>query len=256
MKLFTSRIKSALPIAATHFLVSLFVAGLAAALVFGLWFPGVYRDMAGGTELFLLIVTVDVVCGPLLTLVLFNPRKSRRELALDLGLVAVVQLAALVYGMWTVWDVRPLYLPHEYDRFKIVALHDLRGADTSVLPEALRPGFFKGPIQVSLRKPKDADERQKVLIAALAGGADYGERPDFYLPFDSANAIKTLERARRMKNFLARYPHMRSDVDAIAAQLKQPVDELKYLPIKARKDWIAVLTPTGQIAEFMPGDGF
>jgi hypothetical protein len=256
MKLFTSRIQSALPIAATHFLASLFVAGLAAALVFGLWFPGVYRDMAGGTELFLLIVTVDVVCGPLLTLVLFNPRKSRRELALDLSLVAAVQLAALVYGMWTVWEVRPLYLPHEYDRFKVVALHDLRGADTSVLPEALRPGFFKGPIQVSLRKPKDADERQKVLFAALSGGADYGDRPDFYLPFDNTTAAKTLERAKRVKDFLVRSPHKRADAQAIAEQLKLPVDELKYLPIKARKDWIAVLTPTGHIAGFVQGDGF
>jgi hypothetical protein len=120
----------------------------------------------------------------------------------------------------------------------------------------LQPGFFKGPLPVSLRPPKDDAERQKVLFASLSGGADYGDRPDFYLPFDTANSAKTLERAKRMKDFLTRYPHARAQAQAIALELKQPVDELKYLPIKARKDWIAVLTPSGQIAHFLPGDGF
>ncbi len=256
LRMMKERYRLASKAALLHFLLSVVVALLAAVLVFGLWFPGVYRDMAGGTELFLLIVGVDIVCGPLLTLVLFNPLKSKRELFLDLGLVALVQLAALIYGMWTVWEVRPLYLPFESDRFNVVALHDLRGADTSILPEALRPSFLRGPIQVGLREPKDLDERNKVLFAALSGGADYGERPDFFVPFDSSAAAKTLLRAKKVKDFLARHPQQAQMMAQIAARLNQPIDQLKYLPIKARKDWIAVLTPTGQIAEFVPGDGF
>ena len=65
--------------AGLHLLLSLVVATLAAVLVFGLWYPGVYRLLAGGGELFLLVVVVDVVCGPLLTLVLFNPTKPRAD---------------------------------------------------------------------------------------------------------------------------------------------------------------------------------
>ncbi len=250
------RFKVAGKAAATHFLLSVLVAFIAAALVFGLWFPGAYRDMAGGTELFLLIVIVDIVCGPLLTLVLFNPLKSRRELFFDLGLVALVQLAALIYGLWTLWDVRPLYLPHEFDRFKVVSLNDLRGADTSMLSGELASNFFKGPQVVALREPKDIEERNKVLFAALSGGADYGERPDFYLAFDEKTAGKTLERARKVSDFVLRYPQQKEVLEKIAVKLNQPLSQLKYLPIKARKDWIAVLTPTGQIAEFVPGDGF
>ncbi len=250
------RYKAAAFAAAAHFSFSVLVALIAAALVFGLWFPGSYRDMAGGTELFLLIVIVDIVCGPLLTLVLFNPQKSKRELFFDLGLVALVQMAALLYGLWTLWDVRPLYLPHEFDRFKVVSLNDLRGADTSKLPEELASGFFKGPQVVALRQPKDTEERNAVLFAALSGGADYGERPDFYLPFDDKTSSKTLERARKVTDFVARHPQQKEAIGKIAAKLKQPLDQLKYLPIKARKDWIAVLTPNGEIAGFIQGDGF
>ena len=58
-----------------HFLLSLLVAALAALLVFGLWFPYPYREISGGRELFLLIVGVDIVIGPLITLAIFNRSK-------------------------------------------------------------------------------------------------------------------------------------------------------------------------------------
>lgn len=252
----SSRFRASAFAAAAHFSLSALVALLAAALVFGLWFPGAFRDMAGGTELFLLIVVVDIVCGPLLTLVIFDPQKSKRELFLDLGLVGLVQVVALLYGLWTLWDVRPLYFPHEYDRFKVVSLGDLRGADTNIVAQELRPSFFAGPKTVSLREPKDATERSKILFEALLGGADYGERPDFYVDFDAAAAMKTLARARSVKDFVLRYPEQKAAVDKFSSELKQPIEQMKYLPIRSRKNWIAVLTPTGQVAGFVPGDGF
>ena len=67
------------------------------------------------------MVGVDVVCGPLLTLVLFNPAKSRRELRLDLSLVAVIQLAALAYGLYSISLARPVIQAFETDRFAVVS---------------------------------------------------------------------------------------------------------------------------------------
>jgi hypothetical protein len=252
----TGKFNSAIRPAIIHFLISCVVAITAAALVFGVWFPGAYRDMAGGTELFALLICVDIVCGPILTFVLFNPGKKKRELWIDIGLVIVIQVTALIYGLWTVWQVRPLYLPHEFDRFKVVSLIDLRGASTDHLLLQLQPSFFTGPKQVALREPKDVEEKSKILFEALNGGADYGERPDFYRPFDDAAALKTLDRAKLVKDFLIRYPHQQSRISDLARKLNQPLDKMKYLPISARHDWIAVLTPTGQIADFVSGDGF
>ena len=109
----SSRFRSAARAAVAHLLCSVGVALLAGALVFGLWFPYPYRELAGGRELFLLIVAVDVVCGPLLTMVLYNPAKPRAELWRDLGLVVIIQLAALGYGLHVVWQSRPVYLVQE-----------------------------------------------------------------------------------------------------------------------------------------------
>ena len=77
---------------------------LAAALVFGLWYPYPYREISGGRELFFIIVAVDVVMGPLLTFAVFNRKKPLKELKRDLGVIVLLQLAALGYGLWTVFS--------------------------------------------------------------------------------------------------------------------------------------------------------
>ena len=87
---------------AIHLVASTVVAALAGALVFFLWYPLPFREIAGGRELFLLLVAIDVVLGPLITLAVFNPRKPRTELVRDLSVVVLLQLAALAYGLHTV----------------------------------------------------------------------------------------------------------------------------------------------------------
>ena len=73
-----------------HLGISLTVALLAALLVFGLWYPYPYREMSGGRELFLIVVAVDVILGPLITLAVFNRAKPSRELKRDLVMVALM----------------------------------------------------------------------------------------------------------------------------------------------------------------------
>ena len=176
------RLRAATRAAALHLVGSVAVAVLAAALVFGFWFPYPYRDLAGGRELFLLIIAVDVICGPLLTMVLYNPAKPRAELCRDLGLVVLIQLAALGYGLHVVWQARPLYLVQEVDRFKVLSMPDLDMAEVRKLPIPMQVNWVKGPITVAIRAPKDAEEQQKVLLESVQGGRDYAERPEFYLP--------------------------------------------------------------------------
>ena len=77
-----------------HLALSLLVASTAFALVYFVWFPNDYWEMAGGRELFWLVVSVDIVLGPLVTLAIFNPGKGWRRLKWDLVVVATLQLAA------------------------------------------------------------------------------------------------------------------------------------------------------------------
>ena len=250
------RIHAVARAAGIHLLCSIGVALLAAAMVFGLWYPYPYRELSGGRELFLLVVAVDVVCGPLLTIVLFNPAKPRAELWRDLGLVALIQLGALGYGLHTVWQARPLFLVQEVDRFKVIAGPVLDGAAVSALPAALQPQWWKRPLTVSIRKPRDAQERNKVLFESVQGGRDYAERPEFYLPYEGEAALKSLQRAKPLTMFLQKQPDQQDAARKLAIEKGADVAEWFYLPVIARQDWVAVLDKQGQIQGFLRGDGF
>jgi hypothetical protein len=248
--------RAALRSASIHLLFSVGVALLAAAVVFGLWYPFPYRELSGGRELFLLIVTVDVVCGPLLTLVLFNPAKPRAELWRDLGLVALIQLGALGFGLHAVWQARPLFLVQEIDRFKVIAGPVLDGAAVAALPAALQPHWWTGPMTVAIREPKDAQERRTVMAESIQGGRDYGERPEFYLPYEGAAALKSLARAQPLAVFLQKQPDQQGAARKLALEKGTDMAQWRYLPVIARQDWVAVLDQQGQIQGFLRGDGF
>lgn len=259
MKFDNTRLKSASTAMGWHFAVSLVVAIVMAAVVFGVWYPHPYRTMSGGTELFFIVMGVDIVCGPLLTFVLFNPAKPKRELLMDLSLVVVLQLAALAYGIWTVHQARPLYLVHEIDRFKVIARADVDAAEPAKLPEALQPQLFKGPQTVGLRDASK-EEREKVMFETVQGGRDYGERPGFYVAYDAAQAAKAYAKAKPLENFAKKHPSKQADIDKLQTQAGESAgraaNQLRYLPIIARQDWVAVLNPQGAVVGYVQGDGF
>lgn len=254
------RMKAAGKAAFFHLIGSLLVASFAAVVVFGFWYPTPYGELSGGLRLFLILVGVDVVCGPLLTLILFSPKKSRRELTLDMSLVVIVQLAALVYGLHTAFQGRPLYLVHELDRFRVIAMQDYLGEDVSEhlakLDDALQPSWSSGPITVGIRDPRDRQERQEVMLDSVTGGRDYSQRPEFYIPYDSAYSEKALAQAKPLPAFVEKYPETAEAASEIAKDNQTEIASLRFLPVLHRQEWIAVLDQQARILGFLPGDGF
>jgi hypothetical protein len=143
MKISSTRFIPAFKAMTVHFGLSLLVGAIVALLVFTIWFPYPYRELAGGRELFMLVMAVDIVCGPLLTFVLFSPTKPKKELTTDISLIAVIQILALCYGIWTVWQVRPLFLVQDADRFNIISAANIEAKDLELLPENLKPNLLK-----------------------------------------------------------------------------------------------------------------
>lgn len=257
---FSLRIRSAARAALFHFLASIFVAAFAAVLVFLVWYPHPYGLLSGGLSLFLILVSVDVICGPILTLVLFNPRKPRRELLMDMSLVVFIQLAALTYGIHIVHQARPLFLVHEVDRFRVITSGDYGDADVrqaiDQLDAPLRPHWLKGPVTVGIREPKDAQERQDVMLESTFGGRDYSQRPNFYVSYDTAYQAKALARAKPLKAFIAHYQTTQGDAKYLLSKHGLTLDEALFLPVLHKQEWVAVLDKSAHVLGFLPGDGF
>lgn len=252
----SSRIRSVVSAGLIHLIISAVIALVIGLSVLELWYPYPYRELAGGWDLFFLVLAVDVICGPLLTIVIYNPTKPRKELAWDLTLVVLIQGVALGYGIWSIWVARPLFLVQEVDRFKVIAAPDLEPVAIPELARALQPSWWRGPIVVAIREPKDAKERSAVTFESVQGGRDYAERPDFYLPYEGDAARKSLLRARPLAEFIQKQPSQALLVAKFVTGKSIEVNNLVYLPIIGREDWIAVLDNQGKIQGFLKGDGF
>ena len=95
--------------AGIHFGISFAIFIALVIMVFTVWYPGILSQVdTGWHRALLLIAGVDLVLGPLLTLIVFNPAK--KSLKFDLSVIAIAQLSALVAGLYTVHTTRPLAL--------------------------------------------------------------------------------------------------------------------------------------------------
>ncbi len=243
--------------AVIHLFLTVAIASLVSILVFLYWYPDEYVEISGGINLLKMIIGVDLVCGPLITLVIFNPKKKKLELWRDLTVVAVLQLTLLAYGLHAISAAKPLFLVLEIDRFKVITAPQLEAAALAALPEQLQPKKFSlGPMILSIRPPVDSSERNMVTFESVQGGRDYAERPDFYRSYDSTARSQALARAKPISAFLSNYPGQQSGAARLAAKGKTEISRLKYLPVVARQDWIAVLDEKGEIQGFLKGDGF
>ncbi len=103
------------------------------------------HEISGGRELFLIVVAVDVIVGPLITFAVFNRTKPWPELRRDLAVVALMQLGALGYGLWSVAQARPAHLVFEYDRFRVVHAVDVPAELLTKTPPGITALPLLGP---------------------------------------------------------------------------------------------------------------
>lgn len=235
------RLNSALLASGAHFLLSIFVALCMAGLVFYLWYPWPFDEVVRGRELFWLVIGVDVVCGPLLTLILWNPAKLRKELALDLGLIVSIQLAALVYGLHTVALARPVHLVFEVDRFRLVTAVEIASGDLPQAPSHLRSLPWTGPTLLGTRASRNSDETLHSIELSIAG-QEPSVRPGWWQDYELSKK-EILNRAKPMNILLDMRSEQRPLIEKAIRQSGRAEADLAWLPFTSAHtaDWVVLL---------------
>jgi hypothetical protein len=100
---------------ASHLIISLIIFLVILIYIAQLWYPGILFDTGNGWKAIGLIIGIDLILGPLLTLIIFNPKKS--SLKFDLTVIAVIQSLALIYGTWIIQSSRPLAIAYINNSF-------------------------------------------------------------------------------------------------------------------------------------------
>ncbi len=173
-------IKDKLKAASIHLAISAFILAAFLSIVLSIWYPAPFAEISGLKNLLAVLIGVDLVLGPFLTFIIFKKNKS--TLKFDLSVIASIQLAALIYGSFTIHQGHPAYVVYTIDRFELISAKE-------ALPERAQHEEFKIsklwlPKLAYAKRPEDSDTRNKLLFEVLSGLPDLERRPEYYEPFD------------------------------------------------------------------------
>lgn len=221
-----------------HFAISLAVAFLVYLLLRHLWYPGPLFDGAGGRELLFVVVAVDVTLGPLITLIVYKPGKW--GLRFDLATIAVLQLAALAYGLHAILESRPIWIAFVKDRFELVRAIDVDDADLAKARPPFDRRAWTGPAYIGAVVPADPRAQLRLLDSAIIGGKDVHTYPEYYVPYEAVSREVAAQAQPVAK--LHRYnPDAPEEIRRTVAATRRAEGELGFLPMRAGKVDLTVL---------------
>lgn len=187
--------------AGVHLALAFLVIGSITVAGTFLWYPVELWGMTKASSLLSLIAGIDIVAGPILTLIVY--RAGKPGLKLDLTLIALCQAAFLAYGLYTASTTRPVAIVAVPDRFEMVFANEIKPEDRAA---ASRPEFARStwgrPVLVGAVLPEDPVEQSELLMQALAG-RDVQNQPRYWVPYEAV-AERTAENAGDLDGLRAR----------------------------------------------------
>ncbi len=224
--------------AGTHLLICIAIAATVIAVMLGVWYPGPLFEAAGGTGMLYILVGVDVILGPLLTLIVF--KSGKRGMKFDLAMIGLVQIAALIYGAHIVYLARPAFIVFVKDRFEIVTAVELEpeALAAAKYPQFRNPGWT-GPQLAAADMPTDPKERSKLIDATLAG-FDLQHFPLYYVPY-AERTKEVLARAETIARLRVAEPVSAKEVDKYLVSSGTRDDDVRALLLRTRFAWVVVL---------------
>jgi hypothetical protein len=222
-----------------HLLGSGAAALVSSGLVFLVWYRWPLAAATGVTEIFLLLLAVDVVMGPFMTLVVFNPAK--KELKRDLAVILLLQICALLYGLYAVFVPRPVYLAFNVDRFDLIYANDLTNEK---LRKVVDPRFQSVPLfgteVIAARTPDSVKARNDILFSATAGGDDLPQMPQYYVPYQQlkVDVQKHIRPLQELKSFNA---EKTAAIDALGSKYAAIPGGIGFVPLRGKVKDLTVI---------------
>ena len=224
--------------AALHLALGALIAAIAFAWVRFAWYPGALFEATSSAKPMALIAAVLLVAGPLATLVVFVPGK--RGLLFDLVVIGILQAGALAFGLWTVFEARPVYVVFVKDRFELVRNGDFPASE---IARAASSPYLRlplaGPMVTGAKLPRERIELERIMFLAPTG-LDLHHMPQHYVPYDAVRG-DAMAHAQRLEKLRTLNPPERARIDALPRETGVPGDSLGFLPMRAGERDLAVL---------------
>ena len=208
-----------------HLFISLLIALLVVGLVFFIWYPSPLATAVGVTQIFLMMLVIDVIVGPILGLLVY--KEGKKSLKFDLTVIILLQLSALFYGIYSIEQGRPVWIVFNVDRFELVRKNEIMDQNINQAQSQFQQPSWLKPEFVATVFAKDTNQRNNDMFAEVLGGISIAQRPERYVDFIQAKQ-QIQQRAQKLE-LLQQYNN-KSDVEKILAQYPQVT---AFLPLKA-----------------------
>ncbi len=216
------------------------IAVVVLALMLLLWYAPPFFSAAGGHQVLLILLGVDVTLGPLITLIIFNPQKTRKALAFDLSVIAILQISALIYGMSIMFQTRPVFVVFSMNSFDLVTANLLSKED---IAKAKYPDYrslpLTGPVYVYSEMPTDIKEKNEVVLSAFSG-KDLPQFPQYYQPY-SEHMSAVGQAAKPIAELKKLNPDRIAEIENAVRATGLTEAGLGFLPLRAKYENIAVV---------------
>jgi len=150
-----------------HLSCSLFIALLMISLVFFVWYPTPLATAEGVTRIFLMLLTIDVILGPLLTLLVY--KEGKKTLKMDLSIIILIQLLAVSYGIYSITQSRPVWIAQNGTLFQLVRANAVLAEDQASASDEYRHNGWWKPrwVAVDYKHPQYQRYAEQTLVPNL-----------------------------------------------------------------------------------------
>lgn len=206
---------------------TLLILAVLAGVVLFIWYPDPFRQFGNSAKFAFLLIVAATAFGPMLVWVVFKPGKW--GLVFDLYVIVFVQLAAIGWGSFSLYQNRPFFMVHTVDRFEILSQRDV---DTSWIKD---PKFlekpFAGPILLFANMPENPVAYQKLLREIMfEGKPDLQFRPEFWSLYAERRQI-ALQNSHPLAELREARQGSRDAIDEFVNNQGGDINQFTYVPV-------------------------
>ena len=219
---------------AIHFAISFVIFLILLYFILVQWYPQPLFSTDGGWRVIRIIAGVDLILGPLLTLIVF--KAGKKGLKFDLSMIALVQTLALTWGVWTTYIERPAAIIYTIDFFTPVPAYQL--AENGISSKELAKYGDDWPILIYIDVPKE--KLSEILTESMRSSKPLYLLTKYYSKFSKEHMSVLKENSMNLEKYVETRPKLKKiyQQTLLTATAKK---NISYLALHSREKWTTVI---------------
>lgn len=219
-----------------HLLFSIILLIFSLVYIFCFWYVSPLYLAQGVCSIYFIVLSTDIVIGPLLTLLLYKTNK--KKFIFDIVIIVILQISFFTYGLTIIEKGRVSWMVFVVDDIELVTPSAITNKK---IPNDYKVGIIDKPIWVAAVYSKDPKIKQAQKEDEMFNGISLATRPETYqfLVTQRKNILRKLKSLDELQKY--------NDKEKIRQALKPYKDVEGWLPVKASVvDMVAIFDHGGK----------